>query len=350
MIATRQQRYRIPDCLANWPWPRRLNNNYAEAKTASAVWMQSFQGISPRTLYAYDRCDFSLLASMVYLGHDAARLRTACDVMALFFFFDDSSDVVSPEEVLVMVDVMMDALRNPHKSRPVDEWIGGEVTRQFWELAIKTASPGSQERFIDRYAQYTKAVVRQAEDRQNKVILTVEEYFPLRRDTIGAKPAFAFLELNLDRPQAALNHPVIGELEILSTDMIILSNDIVSYNKEQARGDDYQNIVTSIMHHHQTDVQGAMNWVESHYLNLQARFLELYCHHVPKYHSYQLDADIAKYVDGLGNWVRANDQWNFETERYLGKRGIEIFKERWVTLMPKEHAKDIGQLINDALL
>ncbi|VDB91880.1 unnamed protein product [Peniophora sp. CBMAI 1063] len=290
---------------------------------------------------------------MVYLGHDAPRLRTACDVMDLFFFFDDSSDVATSEEVEAMTEIMMDALHNPHKPRAEGEWVGGELTRQFWELAIETASPGSQKRFLEYYDQYARSVVREAQIRNDDIpIASVEEYFLLRRLTIGAKPAFAIIELDLDLPQEVVDHPVIREMEVLSVDMIILSNDIVSYNKEQACGDAISNIITIITVTHHTGVQDAMDWVERHYHDCAARFLELYYHHVPKFHSYRVDADVARYVDGLGNWVRANDRWNYESERYLGKRGLEIIKDRWVTLLPKEQRdnKDIGRLINDALL
>jgi hypothetical protein len=30
-----------------------------------------------------------------------------------------------------MADIIMDALRSPHKARPKGEWVGGEVTRQY---------------------------------------------------------------------------------------------------------------------------------------------------------------------------------------------------------------------------
>lgn len=40
-------------------------------------------------------------------------------------------------------------------------------------------------------------------------------------------------------------------------------------------------------------------------------------------------------MDGIGNWVRANDQWDFETERYLGKKGPEIEEIQWVALLPR---------------
>ena len=63
--------------------------------------------------------------------YDAARLRMTCDAMIVFFFFDDASDVVSAPEVQAMANIMMDALRNPHKPRSQDEWVGGEVIRQY---------------------------------------------------------------------------------------------------------------------------------------------------------------------------------------------------------------------------
>ena len=98
------------------------------------------------------------------------------------------------------------------------------MTIRFWELASKTASPGAQKRFLEYYSQYTQAVVQQAQDRYEDHVRTVDEYFSVRRDTIGAKPSFAILELDLNLPQEVLDHPVIKEMEILSTDMIILGN------------------------------------------------------------------------------------------------------------------------------
>jgi hypothetical protein len=50
--------------------------------------------------------------------------------MNMFFVFDEYSDVAHEDDVQVMADIGMDALRNPHKPRPEGEWVGGEVTRQ----------------------------------------------------------------------------------------------------------------------------------------------------------------------------------------------------------------------------
>jgi len=50
--------------------------------------------------------------------------------MNMFFVFDEYSDVAHEDDVQMMADIGMDALRNPHKPRPRSEWVGGEVTRQ----------------------------------------------------------------------------------------------------------------------------------------------------------------------------------------------------------------------------
>ena len=59
-----------------------------------------------------------------------ARLRTGCDLINVLFVFDEYSDVAHEDEVQIMANIGMDALRNPHKPRPRGEWVGGEVTRQ----------------------------------------------------------------------------------------------------------------------------------------------------------------------------------------------------------------------------
>ena len=50
--------------------------------------------------------------------------------MHLFFVIDEYSDASEPSEVQKQKNIVVDALRNPHKPRPRGEWIGGEMARQ----------------------------------------------------------------------------------------------------------------------------------------------------------------------------------------------------------------------------
>jgi len=52
-----------------------------------------------------------------------------------------------------------------------------------------------------------------------------------------------------------------------------------------------------------------------------------------------IDWQVRQYCDGLGNSVRAFDEWSFDTRRYFGTKGLEIKRERWVMLMPKDSRK-----------
>ena len=49
-----------------------------------------------------------------------------------------------------------------------------------------------------------------------------------------------------------------------------------------------------------------------------------------------LDADVARYVDAMGQWVIGNLEWSFETKRYFGGNHAEVRRTRVVTLRPKE--------------
>ncbi|KAH9065032.1 terpenoid synthase [Lactarius vividus] len=344
------ERYYIPVNLDKWKWPRHINSNYTEVKAASSEWLRSFGAFSPKAQEAYDRCDVDRLAALAYPLQDKVGLRSGCDLINVLFVFDEYTDVAREEEVQVMANIGMDALRNPHKPRPKDEWVGGEITRQFWELAIKTASAQAQKRFIETFDAFLQAVAQEAADRAQKHIRNIQDYLAIRRDTTALRPCFAVLEFDMNLPDKAVRHPVIEELCILTIDMILLTNDIASYNLEQARGGDNHNIITTVMHHNKTDIQGAMNWAYDYHKELEAKFMDLYENKIPKFGE-PVDIELAQYVEGLGNWVRANDQWGFESERYFGKKGPEIERTRCVTLLPKGRSEDIGpQLVDDFLL
>ncbi|TBU29047.1 terpenoid synthase [Dichomitus squalens] len=340
MLSSQAASFRLPDTLAAWPWTRRINPHYAEVKEGSAAWLESFHAFGPKAQRAFNLCDFNLLASLAYPIASKEQLRTGCDLMNVFFVFDEYSDVTDEKTVQGLADIIMDALRNPFAPRPAGENVLGEITRQFWERAIQTASPASQRRFIATFDTYCQSVVQQAADRDVQHVRTIDSYFENRRENIGARPSFALLELDMDLPDEVMEHPAIVDLTTGAIDMLILGNDICSYNVEQARGDDAHNIVTVVMDELGTDLHGAMEWVAERHRILVGQFLERFGR-LPSWGP-EIDAQVARYVDGLGNWVRANDSWSFESQRYFGLDGLEIKESRWVQLLRKVSTPKLG--------
>lgn len=103
---------------------------------------------------------------------------------------------------------------------------------RFWANALRVSTPTFQRRFIDAFQEYTDSVVQQALDRDRHTIPNIEQYFNVRRDTIGVKPSVAMLEIRFDIPNEVSNHPAISALRSTCVDMIAIGNDLFSYNVE----------------------------------------------------------------------------------------------------------------------
>ncbi|KAG1882563.1 hypothetical protein F4604DRAFT_1577023 [Suillus subluteus] len=126
----------------------------------------------------------------------------------------------------------------------------------------------------------------------------------------------------------------------------MILQDIASYNVEQACGLDGHNIVTIVMHELDTDVNGAMLWVADRHTKVETKYFEAVTA-TPKWGE-PIDSQVREYCDGMGNWVRANHDWNFESERYFGTKGLEVQRKRWILPMPKDRPKsreDIGPVL-----
>ncbi|KAJ6555586.1 terpenoid synthase [Mycena vulgaris] len=299
---------------------RHINPYYAICKEESSEWCEVFKAKAQKS---FNRCDFSQFAcplAFPLLTKDGCRV--GCDLMNLFFVIDEHTDVAETNE-------WIGGISHPHA-------VGDDVTHgnsRFWVNAMKTATSTSQRRFIDTFQSYMDAVVQQADDRNSSRIRDVDSYFEVRRDTIGAKPSFAICEIHMNLPHAVITHPVVVKLTNLCIDALIIGNDLCSYNVEQARGDDEHNLVTIVMHQYHMNAQQAMNWISDLHDDIVKEFLDAW-DSLPTFGG-PVDREIRTYVDGLGNWVRANDAWSFESERYFGKQGLEVMRSRTVNLLPK---------------
>ena len=114
------------------------------------------------------------------------------------------------------------------------------------------------------------------------------------------------------------------------------------------RGDDLHNIITCVMNEHNTDVNGAMQWAGNFLLGAAQRFHDAMA--ALSQWEEPLNSQVKEFCDGLGRYVRANDDWSFESERYFGNKGLEIQEKRWMSLLPKKIATEIGPVHVDSSL
>ncbi|KAI0820289.1 terpenoid synthase [Trametes gibbosa] len=332
----------LPDTLARWPWPRRINPCDDEASAESKAWFKSFRTITPAKQATFDRCKCGRLAALVYPDATKDELRSACDLMRLFYVIDEETDELDAARTQELANIVVDAIRNPENARPDGEPIVGEIARQFWVRASARATTVGKARFLDEWARYTSAVVEQSRDRDEGRIRTVDEYFPLRRYTMGLMPCYAFAMINSDLPLEVPDLPIFHHLRRCLTDIMILDHDMLSFPKEYTAGDLNHNVIPLVMHEQQIDIQSAISWLEAEHSRLVDEFFELW----PKVSSLTFGPDavgnaVAAYVDHLINWPRANECWSFENERYFGKDGLRIKQENRVVDLQVKDSKII---------
>jgi len=323
----------LPDPVSRWPWPRVLNQHHQEAKSESDNWLRGFEALDPKSQRSFDFCDFPLLSSLGYPLLDKDCLRVACDLMVLFFIYDEVTDNVNGDGARAYAILVLDVLRDPHVERPQGESKLGEITRQFWLRAIKVASESAQRRFIESFSAYVYAVIDEASDRSRGHVRGIADFLELRRLTAGAYASFFSVELGLDIPDEVMEHPALELLRSLAADSTVLINDLYSYNNEQAAGHGGHNIITVVMNEKGVDLDGALKWVGEYHEEVLSRF-QAQRRMLP---SWGLDMDLVvdAYVERLAHWIRGHDCWSFESQRYFGSKGPEIKKHRLVTLLPR---------------
>ncbi|KAF5346639.1 hypothetical protein D9758_013207 [Tetrapyrgos nigripes] len=326
--------FTLPDLLAAWPFDHSPNPSSSIVQD-SAQWTESYGAFAnkPGAQEAFNRCNFGYFASLAYARAKGMHYRVACDLMNLFFVFDELSDEAGGEEVGRQAADIMNALRYPDVVPPGGDSLLGAMTRDFWKRTLQSSSPSSAQRFIRNFDEYTDAVRQQAVEREAGYHRNLQDYYALRRGTIGVRPSFDYFLLPDDIPDEALEHPQIEKLAIDAIDMTILANDIYSYNKEQAVGDDIHNIVSVIMKEKDCTVQQAMDHVGRIYVGIRDDFMENY-KNLPVYEE-PLNSLVHEYCWGMGQWVTTNIKWSFKSERYFGKNGLSIMTHRRVALRAK---------------
>ncbi|KIK60267.1 hypothetical protein GYMLUDRAFT_74039 [Collybiopsis luxurians FD-317 M1] len=323
----------LPNLLANWPFVCKPNP-HQEIVAESAAWVESYHPFDSRAQAAFNRCKFGIFASLAYPCAEEEHFRVVCDLMNFFFVFDELSDQASGEVVAQQAADIMNALRNPDQAPTKGDSILGAMTRDFWKRTLQCCSESSAQRFITNFDEYTNSVWQQAVDRDLGIIRDTTKYFELRRGTIGVRPSFDYFILPADIPDEVIEHPQVERLVIGAIDMTILANDIYSYNKEQATGDDAHNIISVMMKEEGLSVQEAIDRAGSIYCDIAKKFCKDF-ENLPVFGG-QLDQCVKEYCWGVGNWVTTNIKWSFASERYFGRQGMEVMEHRIVELRPQE--------------
>lgn len=128
-------------------------------------------------------------------------------------------------------------------------------------------------------------------------------------------------------------------MTITTGDLVIIANDVYSYNVEQAGGQKRvaHNFVDVILRERRKGLQDAMDVVGKIYRDLFLLLVDDY-NNLPTFEDAQENRVLEDYVSGLLDWVEANVEFSLSSHRYFGSEaGLEKMRiNRMVKLLPQK--------------
>ncbi|PGH15902.1 hypothetical protein AJ79_02069 [Helicocarpus griseus UAMH5409] len=303
----------IPDLFVSFLAQKPVQNpNYAQVKALLEASMRDF-GYN-NTEYAKRVCaDFPYFAALFAPTAAVSEYQTICDYLHWIFDFDDLFDDGNLsnkfQDAQRKVDGLLAILSLEGNGDTSKDDILGHAFRSIWKRIVESSTKGVQERFSTYIRNYCDALLRQVGTRQPLDQTSISEYTTIRSESLGALPFFPLIEYYqfLDLPNEVMNHHSIKEIETIAVEIMMLHNDLLSYQKECTTNPTNPNIISLYRHHHSLSQQQAYDAVDS---LLRERYKRWYIAHseLPVLGE-KLDEQVQRYVHGCGDVVRSNLNW-----------------------------------------
>ncbi|MBD2773803.1 terpene synthase family protein [Iningainema tapete] len=310
------------------PFPSQINK-YANVLEGYALeWALHFNLIANESNYQHFlKLKGFLLAASVYPDCELEELKIANDWINWLFFWDDQCDMSDLGE-------QPNLLRMFHK-RFIEILDGAELTNQDIPLSyalrnlrqrmIKRGSAKSFYYFILSVEDYFNGCEQEAIKRVDGSILDLKTYGIIRMlcgavDSVIELIAFCN---QIKLPNFIREQEIVRNLKLMTNKIIVLCNDMFSLSKEMASGH-ITNIVLVLCNQQQISLEEAMKQiVQMHDQEVQALIsLEA---SIPSFGE-EVDAELAKYISGMHNWIRGHIDWCSHTARFQTLDKLELVK------------------------
>ena len=323
----------LPDLLSACPIKPSKNLHYEKGASESSSWINSYNVFSASKKAALARDYNELLVAHTYPYAGYEEFRTCCDFVNLLFVVDEISDDQGGAGARDTGNVFLQAMCDP-------EWDDGSalasITKHFRQRYFRTAGPNTARRFLTHCKDYIECVGTEAELRERGEVLDVDAYTALRRENSAIRLCFGLFEyaLGFDLPDEVFENEAFMELYFAGCDLVCWANDLYSYDMELAKGHRGNNIITVLMESQQFSLQDAADSVGVHFADLMQAWSAAQSR-LPSWGP-QINADVAKYIEATGHWIRGNLDWSFASERYFGPEHLTIQRTLQIQLRPAE--------------
>ncbi|MFJ8017345.1 hypothetical protein [Streptomyces sp. NPDC096339] len=306
-------------------FPHRVNDDLASARERAVAWGRRL-GLEAdaRTWRRFHGADCAKMIAYAYPDATGPDLELAVDMMCFFFVVDELFDGPWRGETAhatAFVDELVGVL-DLHTAAPRQALspVAGAFA-DLWQDSVRGMSAQWRARAAAHWTRYFWGNVTEDVDRTHQPPTTVDAYLSARRDVIGYQPCQDMIERasGFEVPGHVWHQTAVRELSAISTDLVILCNDIYSLEKELDRGDSV-NAVMLLARTTAATPEEALGEIvalteeyAARFHTTAARARELAAH-------LHLDGDqresLERWIDGNHTWVGAHNDWSCEITRY----------------------------------
>ncbi|KAF8665201.1 hypothetical protein AX14_006620 [Amanita brunnescens Koide BX004] len=132
----------LPDTLKDWPWKRTINPHYQEVHVECEAWISKFMPFLTE-LHIADinaLAQPTLFVSLCFPFVTKELLMVASRFCYMAFLVDACTDCQPASTVTQVCKIVCHALDNPGEDRAEGELFIGQITKEFWQSALKTTS------------------------------------------------------------------------------------------------------------------------------------------------------------------------------------------------------------------
>ncbi|CAF4010376.1 unnamed protein product, partial [Adineta steineri] len=243
-----------------------------------------------------------------------------------------AKDDISEEAKQQLFHNMCDSFQPAGSFKPLTTF--ASAFHDWWQRSLVSNTPTFRKRFKISFQDAIETSLRQATyKKDHQIIPDLKTYIDIRRGSVYGTLVLTLIQYSrgFDLPDECLAHETLKHITECMMDAGAWANDIYSFNNEQAEG--HYNLVSVLMNANPSmSIQQAMDQAGQMVIDVYADFQRLR-HELPSWGA-DIDSQVEKFVDGLGDMISGNLCWCFETERYFGSEREEVKRTRRIKLLP----------------
>ncbi|MFE5300705.1 hypothetical protein [Streptomyces sp. NPDC056632] len=308
------------------PFPPRINPHYQAILPRHIDWVREKQLVTQEALDYYQKCACPELAARVYPDAPAEAFEGLARFIGWTAFYDDQFDgpdgrdpARARERIQGCLEVMESHSAPPKVSHPLDR-----AFAEIWAGTVSARSDQWRERFKKHCRLYLFGYVYEASVRSQGKVQSLEEYDRHRNDEGGVPPSFDLIEAagDFEVAPALVDAPEMAAMRDHAGHVLCLANDLASLAREATLQEVVGNRVLLLQHHQGMSRVQAVAAIEdlirghvSGFLT-QASLLRQSALYTSATAPARRDAE--RFIQGMGDWMRGNLDWQARTARYHG--------------------------------